>query len=90
MPYATTLTEDNVNEVADIGNKEGDDDVFEKMNIDEYQGDEGDLSSVSSVLMTDSSTVSESEYDISAGTLARVGTYDENIDTLKFLTFLLG
>ena len=69
-----TLTEDNVNEVTDIGYKEaeGEDDVFENMNIDEYQGDEGDLSSVSSVFMTDSSNVSESEYDISAGTLARV------------------
>ena len=42
------------------------------MNIDENQGDEGDLSSVSSVFMTDSSNMSESEYDISAGTLARV------------------
>ena len=69
-----TLTEDNVNKVTDIGYKEaeGEDDVFENMNIDEYQGDEGDLSSVSSVFMTDSSNMSESEYDISAGTLARV------------------
>ena len=56
------------------------------MNVDEYQGD-GDLSSASSVLMTNSSTVSESEYDISAGTLARVRNF--NNSSLKISDILI-
>lgn len=60
--------------------------MFEKMNVDEYQGD-GDLSSASSVFMTDSSTVSESEYDISAGTLTRVEYF--NNTSLKISDILI-
>ena len=66
-----TLTEDNVQEVTH--NEEEEDEVFEKMNIDEYQGG-GDLSTASSAFTTDSSTMSESEYDISVGTIAKVST----------------
>ena len=68
----STLTEDNIHEIIHSGEEE--DEVFEKMNIDEYQGG-GDLSTASSVFTTDSSTMSESEYDISVGTLAKVKTY---------------
>ena len=61
-----TLTEDNVASVT----KEEEDEVFDKMNIDEYHGDLSTASS--SVIVTDASTVSESEYDVSAATLAKV------------------
>lgn len=71
-----TLTEDNVHEVTN--NEEEEDEVFEKMNIDEYQGG-GDLSTASSIFTTDSSTMSESEYDISVGTLAKAEELDEKV-----------
>ena len=61
-----TLNEGNVATVT----KEKEDEVFDKMNIDEYHSDLSTASS--SVIVTDASTVSESEYDVSAATLAKV------------------
>ena len=73
----STLTQDNVDIIEEVS-EEGDEDVFEE----EMQVDVGDSSTSATpggINFTNCSNVSDSEYDVSAGTIAKVNTEELKI-----------
>ena len=72
----STLTQDNADTIEEVS--EGDEDVFEE----EMQVDVGDSSASATpggINYTNCSNVSDSEYDVSAGTIAKVNTEELKI-----------